>query len=105
LRSVYFKDSNLGWVVGIGGVVLKTTDGGTTWQKINVTGADLYSISFADASHGIAAGTGKIYVTTDGGVTWADESPVFSGDLYGTASNGFANSWAVGQNGLIFKRN
>ena len=66
---------------------------------------DRYSVYFADMNNGFMVGNRKIYVTTDGGAKWVDESPSFSGDLYGAASNGFANSWAVGQNGLVFKRN
>jgi photosystem II stability/assembly factor-like uncharacterized protein len=31
LRGVYFRDKNDGWVVGGYGLILHTTDGGTTW--------------------------------------------------------------------------
>ena len=30
-RSVHFVDNQIGWIVGQGGKVLKTTDGGLTW--------------------------------------------------------------------------
>ncbi|MBP8298160.1 MAG: hypothetical protein KAX84_18765 [Burkholderiales bacterium] len=105
LRSVHFVDAANGWAVGLGGTVLKTVNGGATWQKINgITTKDLYAVRFADAAHGIIAGTGRIFETADGGATWQNVSPVFSGDLYAIATNGIANSWAVGQNGRIFKR-
>jgi photosystem II stability/assembly factor-like uncharacterized protein len=33
LASVFFSSEKIGWAVGHGGVVLKTTDAGTTWRK------------------------------------------------------------------------
>ncbi|MEP7083192.1 MAG: YCF48-related protein [Betaproteobacteria bacterium] len=105
LRSVAFADAFNGWAVGLGGTILRTTNGGETWQKTpTVTAADLYVVAFADAANGIVAGTGRIFSTSDGGATWRNESPGFTGDLYGLAISSVANIWAVGQNGLIFRR-
>lgn len=35
LKSVYFIDSNTGWVAGYNGLILNTTDGGTSWTHQN----------------------------------------------------------------------
>ena len=35
LRSVYFVNTDTGWVVGDSGTILKTTDGGLNWQSQN----------------------------------------------------------------------
>src|SRR5438034_430317 len=65
---------------GAGNTVLRTTDGGTTWERRPVPGAD--SLDFrsiraiddrtafvASAGDG-AAGQARIFRTTDGGATW-----------------------------------
>ena len=32
LHSVFFVNDSKGWITGLNGTVLKTTDGGTTWD-------------------------------------------------------------------------
>jgi hypothetical protein len=67
LRSVCFTDANTGWAAGLGATVLKTANGGISWQRVpGITATDLYSVSFADASTGTMAATGKIFYTTNG---------------------------------------
>ena len=71
-------DENVVWASGTGGVVVRTTDGGTSWTAMVVPDAD--TLQFRDI-HGVdsqtayvlSAGTGtasRIYKTTDGGSTW-----------------------------------
>ncbi|OGV16610.1 MAG: hypothetical protein A2440_02730 [Stygiobacter sp. RIFOXYC2_FULL_38_25] len=70
-----FIDKNLGWAVGTGGTILKTTDGGDDWrlQKSNTTN-DLYTVFFLDENTGWAAGEyGTILKTTNGGTTFIEE--------------------------------
>ena len=35
LRSVFFTGANTGYVAGLGGTILKTIDGGTSWAILN----------------------------------------------------------------------
>ena len=84
LHSVYFVDANTGWAVGdtalgtggiTSGVILKTTNGGSTWIT-QVSGPKyLYikSVHFINANTGWAAGS-KVLKTVDGGVTWASQA-------------------------------
>lgn len=91
LRSACFLTDRVGWIVGGEslpyvqqglGIVLKTSDGGTTWEQLagkpNETSVvpELHRVKFFSLTHGIAAGesgavcpTG-IVVTSDGGKTW-----------------------------------
>lgn len=78
LQAVSAVDARTAWVSGHRGTVLRTTDGGVTWQQLVVPDAD--SLEFRDV-HGasadeawlLSAGPGarsRVYHTTDGGVTW-----------------------------------
>ena len=71
LYQVFFTNPLRGWCVGSTGVVIRTTDGGATWniQESNAE-KDLYSIYFVDDLHGWAAGDGVIVATSDGGDHW-----------------------------------
>lgn len=59
------------WVVGRGGVVLRTTDG-TTWAQIgSPSSTDLVSVEARDANQAtVTTADGKRYATSDGGRTW-----------------------------------
>jgi photosystem II stability/assembly factor-like uncharacterized protein len=78
LIAVSPVDESVVWVGGAAGTWLRTTDGGTTWQTGQVTGAD--SLQFRDV-HAVDANTAyllsigegaqsRIYRTTDAGRTW-----------------------------------
>jgi photosystem II stability/assembly factor-like uncharacterized protein len=59
------------WVVGRGGVVLRSTDG-ATWQRVGLSDAiDLIAIRASDATNAtITAADGRMFRTADGGKTW-----------------------------------
>src|SRR5688572_16715425 len=69
LRSVHFEDANTGWIVGTGGIIRKTTNGGTSWttQGAGVTFQRLNSVFFVSTTTGWTAGNnGVILKTTNG---------------------------------------
>lgn len=72
LRCVDFVDSTTGFAAGEAGTILKTTDGGLTWNIVR--GGDLLdfrSIDFVNATHGWAVSlTGTVVGTTNGGANW-----------------------------------
>lgn len=61
-----------GWAVGHGGAVLRSTDGGDTWQKVAApTTEDLVHVSSQNAQQAqVISRSGKTFTTTDGGQTW-----------------------------------
>ena len=103
-------------------IILKSTDGGSTWTFMNQPESNrvyttLYDVTFKDATNGIAVGgnatTGYItYKTNDGGTTWQKNTfpfgftpkSIFSignkiwltGSSGGSAfSNDFGNTWEL----------
>lgn len=74
--GVAFVNATTGWVVGMGGAIYKTTDGGGNWVRQTSGSLDhLLPVAFADAQNGWAVGTnGRILNTRDGGATWVHQS-------------------------------
>ncbi|AMP02610.1 WD40/YVTN/BNR-like repeat-containing protein [Collimonas pratensis] len=83
LTSVFFIDRSTGWAAGHDGVVLKTSDGGETWQLLRQQYGQeqpILSIWFGDANNGLAVGLfGMALSTADGGLSW-NELKLSSGD-------------------------
>ncbi|HEY6802150.1 MAG TPA: hypothetical protein VI306_01105 [Pyrinomonadaceae bacterium] len=77
LRGVSAINERVAWASGSGSTVLRTTDGGATWQKLTVT-AEALDFRDIDAIDGktayiLSIGNGpasRIYKTTDAGATW-----------------------------------
>lgn len=60
-------------VYAAGGRVLKTTNGGTSWNTLNVPNmvTPIFDIQFYNESTGWMCGhDGKVYITTNGGTNW-----------------------------------
>ncbi len=71
LNDLEFISSTVGFACGTNGRILKTTDGGATWNPaFSNTTVELHSISFATSLNGTAVGNNVILRTTDGGATW-----------------------------------
>lgn len=69
------------WASGTGGTVIRTVDGGKTWNVITVPGAeklDFRDVEAFDKNTAYILSIGnsessRIYKTTDGGVTWIEQ--------------------------------
>lgn len=74
LTAVTAVGRNLAWAVGHGPVVLRSTDGGTTWVRRHlpeVAPEPLLDVWFADERRGVAIGAyGRVMTTEDGGDSW-----------------------------------
>lgn len=75
LTAVAFASADTGWAVGHWGAILKTTDGGQTWQLQRsdiAVDQPLLSVYFKNAEEGWAVGLWSLMLhTTDGGATWS----------------------------------
>ena len=77
LRGVSAVSERVAWASGSGATVLRTVDGGQSWQKLHVTDEtlDFRDIDAIDAqtAYILSIGNGpasRIYKTTDAGKTW-----------------------------------
>lgn len=76
-HDVFFLNNDTGFVVGDstfndGGIILKTMDGGQTWDTTFCQGV-IYSIQFIDNDIGFAASNNYyFYKTNDGGDSWTE---------------------------------
>jgi photosystem II stability/assembly factor-like uncharacterized protein len=86
-------------VVGYGGKILMTTDGGKSWQlKPSGTELALYNVKFVDAQNGWIAGQdGCILRTKDGGETWQKQESGITSPIFSLAFVDKDHGWAVSE--------
>lgn len=94
-------------LVGGGGSIIRTDDGGSTWRQAVFTGeapeSRLNSVFFIDGRNGWAAGNrGKLASTADGGITWRLQPVDTASDLLDIEFRGQAGV-AVGAGGTILR--
>jgi photosystem II stability/assembly factor-like uncharacterized protein len=77
--DIWFVDPMIGWAVNSDGKILKTTDGGVSWQQqfqtpiVRNRPIYLRSVGFANPLNGWVGTVSeeqRLYHTTDGGATW-----------------------------------
>lgn len=81
LRGMSAINADVAWASGQRGTVLRTTDGGLTWQARRIEGAELLDVRDVDAfseqvAYALTIGPGdqsRIFKTTDGGGSWTTQ--------------------------------
>jgi Uncharacterized protein related to plant photosystem II stability/assembly factor len=112
--SIRFSDKKRGFVIGsllnragqvIDSVVMRTEDGGDTWQRVVVPSKkELFHLDFNGSSHGwIVGDEGLIMATTDGGATWAVQTSGVKRALFNVDFRDDNNGYAVGGGGTILR--
>jgi photosystem II stability/assembly factor-like uncharacterized protein len=110
LNSVYFLNNQLGWAAGEAGIILKTTNGGKTWEKlVSGTKNTLTDIEFNTQDFGFVVGLDStILKTIDGGKTWSQERPTVRTHYYGVTFRRYGpeivrnDAFAVGQGAIAY---
>jgi photosystem II stability/assembly factor-like uncharacterized protein len=78
LTAVFLLDRKLGWAVGHDATIVRTRDGGETWEKTHSAPQEerpFLDVWFADRDHGLAIGAYGLFMrTADGGATWTPDS-------------------------------
>jgi photosystem II stability/assembly factor-like uncharacterized protein len=78
LRGISAVSPSVAWASGANGTILRTTDGGTTWEPRRIAGTEALDFRDIDAfsesvAYVMSIGPGeasRIYKTTDGGAHW-----------------------------------
>lgn len=88
LLDVYFADESNGFAVGAFGLILRTRDGGSTWQGWqqhlpNPDGNHLYAIRAVGRDLYIVGERGSIYVSSDGGDSFSAVKSPYEGSFFG----------------------
>lgn len=94
-NEVFFIDANHGWLTQHAGIVVRTADGGATWQSSALpgsVGSFNRDICFVSTQVGYVSGDDGIWKSTDGGVTWANVTPP------NTAVTGNSSNWFIDAN-------
>lgn len=101
--------SSIGFAVGQSGTVLKTTDGGVSWNQINISIAelsttDLYTARAISSTKIIIAGEGgAIYSSSDTGTTWTTSTSGTTQLLNAMSFVDSSNGWIGGENRTLLK--
>lgn len=103
-RMLFAPGTRTGYVVGGGGEILKTTDGGLNWETVQRGFRQTqWGVHFKDSMNGFMCGnSGTLHKTTDGGASFTALESGVSVRL--TSIHGAGNSLFVcGQGGTILK--
>lgn len=120
VRDIFFLDLNTGWMVcnrsevnlkterDARAYLLKTTDGGRTWERIEITNVNanvrLTRIVFSDASNGFALGeSGTLFRTSDGGATWQRRNASTKQIFIDAAFIAPSHTWLLGIGGYLMR--
>ncbi len=105
--DIHFADAKHGWIVGHGGWILHTADGGVNWEKQTVnTNEDLKAVYFTNLRNGWAVGDkGRIATTDDGGLHWTVEKSEISTLFLDVFFLNSKTGWIAGQDGLQYTQN
>jgi photosystem II stability/assembly factor-like uncharacterized protein len=86
--DVWFKNDREGFVVGSFGMILRTTDGGNTWEPRlesinNLDGFHYYAITKSGNDLFMAGEAGMLFRSEDYGLTWQRLESPYEGSFFG----------------------
>ncbi len=109
--GVAFSTPLKAWAVGRHGTILRSSDGGKTWDKVLLPKIakdyDFTDVAFADTMHGLVVGSSNsarnlFMLTEDGGAHWTPVRFRSKGALWHVAFPTPKEAWAVGDFGYIY---
>ena len=108
LFDVRFKDLENGLIAGLGGVILKSTDGGRTWRYTSTGSRQaFFTVGFRGGDQTLAVGEkGLKRMSIDDGAQWQrfeDGFPDISTFMRDMTYTDRDRGWIVGQDGLVLR--
>ncbi len=108
-RDVYFTSGKIGCVVGSfssEGIIIYTSDGGTTWDSTVVPEVLNAVYMTNDSTIYVGGQNGALYTSTNAGATWTKENLATTETINSiTFTNHDSTGYAVGANGLLIIKN
>lgn len=101
-NTLLFLDSLNGFY-GTKAGLLKTTDGGTTWNVVNANGGNVNIVKFLDANTGYYLSDAAIYKTTNAGQSWTTSCKLGSDSFFGMSFINSSTGWACTNGGYIYR--
>ncbi len=103
-NTVFFADSENGWIGGDSGLIARTNDGGRSWIQTSLPTKDAVNdVYFRGEDKGYALAGDRVFSTDDGGQTWREERILraagYGGgkpELYSIRFPNKKNGWIVG---------
>lgn len=105
MLDLQFIDDDTGFITTSNGKLIKTTDGGSSWniQLVRANTA-LSRVFFVTAQTGWVIGkNGLVLKTTDGGLNWTEQTAGTTADLNGIYFLSGQEGYVVGGNGILLK--
>ncbi len=119
LMKTLFLDKEKGFAVGADGTILRTPNGGSSWEDVSIdcmeiipedlmmngiVSLNFYDIFFINESSGWVVGdSGAVFHSVDGGKEWRLVNIGLVPPLFSIAFKNEKEGWAVGQNGFSLK--
>ncbi|MFZ4590376.1 MAG: protein kinase domain-containing protein [Ignavibacteria bacterium] len=105
INGLFFYNSNYGWGCSNEGNIVKTINGGESWQNVFTNFKDeLYKIFFTNANTGWAVGFGGIIIkSTDSGNSWVKQQSDTQFRLRDILFINDNTGWIVGEMGTLLK--
>jgi len=106
INSIHFVNADTGFAVGAQGLIIKTTNGGKSWQTLNSnTSKSLNDIYFLNDTLGFVVGGqsgqyGIILKTTNAGITWTSYTLGTTHTLHAVYFTNTTTGYAVGGNSV-----
>ena len=105
LNDIKMLNNHTGFICGYG-VVMRTNDGGDTWQIQNIKGDNFNSIASYNSDTWVCGYNGSVFHTSDGGATWekqrnGNDISQVSYHLLAILFKDAMNGWAVGEKGAV----
>jgi photosystem II stability/assembly factor-like uncharacterized protein len=103
--GIHFVNVDTGWACGDLGTIIRTTDGGQSWQtKETNTTTPILKVNSFDGQIVITSGfSGLILRSSDGGESWMQITSGVTGDLWGLQMINDTLGWACGKSNSLIK--
>ncbi len=101
IYAMQFTDNNHGWAASFNTNIIRTLNGGNSWEEIVKDGHS--DIHFFDNNNGFLFSGSNIYRTNDGGTTLIKQAVIRKSDIIEIHFTDPNHGWAVGSLGGLYR--